>query len=311
MEALLSKRLVLVTGKGGVGKSSCGLALAASASKRGKRVLFCDLAARPATPVLLDSAAINDTPSRPLARAYPSLWAVHLSAESAARDYFTESLPHRKLVDIATGNKVLARLWKAAPSFNEFVLLNAVVHLSQGTHPRVKERFDLVVVDLPASGHAVTMLGVPLGITRIAKFGMIASRGKELSQVLADTRHTALCIVTLPEELPVNESIQLVGRLKDEVGLASSHVVINNIVPERIKPNDTTLLDRLLLDLEEGDAKNLVRLGTTSARIQARQAGRIGELKAALGAKFIEVGAFNDEGAALISSIAGALEGAR
>ena len=91
--------------------------------------------------------------------------------------------------------------------------------------------------------------------------------------------------MTLPEERFVNESIQLVGRLKDEVGLASSHVVINNIVPERIKPNDTTLLDRLLLDLEEGDAKNLVRLG-----IRAPVSSETGRSDRRTGAKLIRWG---------------------
>ena len=155
------------------------------------------------------------------------------------------------------------------------------------------------------------MLGVPFGITRIAKFGAIASRGKELAEVLSDPRRTAVCIVTLPEELPVNESIQLVERLKKEVGLASSHVVINNIAPERITPGDAGLLDRLLIELDEGDAKNLVRLGTANARLQARQAGRISELKDALGMTFLEVGAFTEEGVPLIDSVASALEAAR
>jgi len=307
VDALLSKPLVFVTGKGGVGKSTCGLALAAAASKQGKRVLFCDLAARPATPVLLGTGEIGDSPTRPLAEMYPTLWTVHLSAESTSRDYFSESLPHRKLVDIATGNKVLARLWKAAPSFNEFVVLNAVVHLSQGTHHRIKEQFDLVVVDLPASGHAVTMLGVPFGITKIAKIGAIATRGKELAEVIGDKSRTGLCIVTLPEELPVNESIQLVDRLRTEVGMDCSHVVINNIAVSRIGSDDAGLLNRLLVELEEGDAKNLARLGTSSARLQARQAVRIAEIKDVLSTAFVEVSAFNQEGANLISSVASAL----
>ncbi len=86
MENLLQKKLVLVTGKGGVGKSTCGLAMAVAAARSGKKVLFCDLAARAALPTLLEVGSLATHPERPKPNELPLLWAVHLSVPSAIRD---------------------------------------------------------------------------------------------------------------------------------------------------------------------------------------------------------------------------------
>jgi len=304
MENLFKKKLVLVTGKGGVGKSTCGLAMAVAASRAGKKVLFCDLAARPALPTLLGVASLDTSPERPKSQELPLFWAVHLSVPSAIQDYFVEVLPHKRLVQIATGNKVLTRLWKAAPSFNELVLLHSISHLVAGTHKRCSEEFDLVVVDMPASGHAITMLGVPQGITRIAKFGTIAALAETLKKMLDDRVNTALAVVTLPEELPVNESIQLVGRLKNEVGIETDLMIINGIYSGELDAKEAQLLDELLVDLPSGPAKNLITLGSINETVRKRQAGRMGMLKDTLSLSFTEVSAHSKRGFTLIDRVA-------
>lgn len=304
MENLFKKKLVLVTGKGGVGKSTCGLAMAVAASRAGKKVLFCDLAARPALPTLLGVASLDTSPQRPKPQELPLFWAVHLSVPSAIQDYFVEVLPHKRLVQIATGNKVLNRLWKAAPSFNELVLLHSISHLVEGTHKRCSEEFDLVVVDMPASGHAITMLGVPQGITRIAKFGTIAALAETLKNLLDDRAKTALAVVTLPEELPVNESIQLVGRLKNEVGIETDLMIINGIYSGELEAKEAKLLDELLVDLPSGPAKNLITLGSINETVRKRQAGRMGMLKDTLSLSFTEVSAHSKRGYTLIDRVA-------
>ncbi len=310
MENLLQKKLVLVTGKGGVGKSTCGLALAVAAARSGKKVLFCDLAARAALPTLLEVGSLGTEPERPKPRELPMLWAVHLSVPSAIRDYFEEVLPHKRLVQIATGNKVLTRLWKAAPSFNEMVLLHSIAHLVDGTHKRCSESFDLVIVDMPASGHAVTMLGVPQGITRIAKFGTIATLAVKLKALLDNRQNTAIAVVTLPEELPVNESIQLVGKLQKEVGLHTEQIIINSICAGELSSDEAALLNNLLVELPTGGAKNLITLGSINETVRKRQAGRMAILKEQLELGFTEISTYSKRGFALIDSIAKEMAGA-
>ncbi len=309
MENLLQKKLVLVTGKGGVGKSTCGLALAVAAARSGKKVLFCDLAARAALPTLLEVDSLATHPERPKPRELPMLWAVHLSVPSAIRDYFEEVLPHKRLVQIATGNKVLTRLWKAAPSFNEMVLLHSISHLVDGTHKRCSETFDLVIVDMPASGHAVTMLGVPQGITRIAKFGTIATLAVKLKALLDNRKNTAIAVVTLPEELPVNESIQLVGKLQKEVGLDTEQIIINSICAGELSEDEVALLGEMLVELPAGGAKNLITLGSINETVRKRQSGRMAILKQELDLSFTEISTYSKRGYALIDSIAKQMAG--
>ena len=228
---------------------------------------------------------------------------------SAIRDYFEEVLPHKRLVQIATGNKVLTRLWKAAPSFNEMVLLHSISHLVEGTHKRCSETFDLVIVDMPASGHAITMLGVPQGITRIAKFGTIATLAVKLKAMLDNRQNTAIAVVTLPEELPVNESIQLVSRLRQEVGLETEQIIINSICGGELSGDESSLLDQMLVELPAGAAKNLITLGSINETVRKRQASRMAILKEELKLSFIEISTYSKRGYTLIDSIAQEMAG--
>lgn len=220
--------LILVTGKGGVGKSTCAAGIALGLAQQGKRTLLVDLAARPSIRDMFSVPTTAHEPVAPIAST-PMFYALHIKMEDAIRDYFSEALPVGRLVDIATNNSVLDRLWKAAPSFNELVVWSAILHYVRGTHPRAKMKFDHVVVDMPASGHAVTMLGVPQGITKIARLGNIAERARELVSLFSDSKRTAMVVVTLRDELPVNETIQLRQRLADEVGVQVTHVILNQV----------------------------------------------------------------------------------
>ena len=222
------QELILVTGKGGVGKSTCAAGIALGLAQRGKRTLLVDLAARPSIRDMFSVPTTAREPMAPIAQT-PNFFALHIKMEDAIRDYFSESLPVGRLVDIATNNSVLDRLWKAAPSFNELVVWSAVYHYVCGTHPRAKMNFDHVVVDMPASGHAVTMLGVPQGITKIARLGNIAERARELVSLFTNSKRTAMVVVTLRDELPVNETVQLRQRLADEVDVHVTHIVLNQV----------------------------------------------------------------------------------
>lgn len=235
MSSWATQKLVLVTGKGGVGKSTCAAGIALSLARSGKRTLLVDLAARPS---IRDMFAVPTTAREPIApiTSEPNFYALHIRMEEAIRDYFSESLPVGRLVDIATNNPVLDRLWKAAPSFNELVVWSAILHYVRGTHPRTKLRFEHVVVDMPASGHAVTMLGVPQGITKIARLGNIAERARELVDLLTDRQQTAMTVVTLRDDLPVNETLQLRERLRDEVGMTVTHILLNQVFPRPWEP---------------------------------------------------------------------------
>jgi len=307
LEDLFDNRLVFVTGKGGVGKSTCGIAMALAAARRGKRVLFCEMAARAASEDLLEAQSVSATPGQPLPNEVPGLWTALVDVPSSLQDYFVEALRYPKLVKLATQNKILARLWNAAPSVSEFVLLNSVYQFEQGTHRAKCGHFDLIVVDLPASGHAVTMLGVPKGMLGIVRVGPIARRASEMDAMLTDRSNTAVCVVTLPEELPVNESLQLVSALQEKVGIQTTHVVINSISPGIFDENERALIARLTDCLPDGPGRALIDVAAYTEGVRARQLARIADLKARLEARFVEVRLFPKRGVALIRCVADAL----
>ena len=297
-----NQELILVTGKGGVGKSTCAAGIALGLAQQGKKTLLVDLAARPS---IRDMFSVPTTAREPIApiTSTPTFYALHIKMEDAIRDYFSESLPVGRLVDIATNNSVRDRLWKAAPSFNEVVVWSAVLHYVRGTHPRAKMQFDHVVVDMPASGHAVTMLGVPQGITKIARLGNIAERARELVELFTNSSRTAMVVVTLRDELPVNETIQLRERLDAEVGVKVTHVVLNQVF-ERPWPESD---DHEWLHLQKHVSGHAV-LGPwlqQRCRWSDRQATHEARLReTASDVRFISISEHMDRGEALATSIA-------
>ena len=282
-EALVSKRLVLVTGKGGVGKSTCAAALAVAAARDRNNVLLIELGARSVMGELVGGASPTHEPSLVAAARFPTLWVAHLEAQRALQEYLLEVLKLKSLVKLATENRVLARLWQAAPGVDDMALLSTIHRFATEESPRGGKRFDLVIVDMPSTGHALSMLGVPRGVLGMIHGSALATRARAIDTLLHDTSATAVCIVTLPEELPVNESVQLAERLESDLGMKSSFVVINAVTPEIFDAGEREQIERLPADN---------RLFAAAARRIAtvtREAKRIGELRDRLAARFAEV----------------------
>lgn len=231
LQHLLSRRLVMFTGKGGVGKSSCALAFAAGAARLGNRVLLAELTARSASSAILEAPPATHEPQRPRPQMYPTLWTARLDPVASLQEYLKDQLRSERLVRLATETKALARLWDAAPSVTEFSWLNTLYHHEKAEREAGGKVWDLVVVDLPATGHAVTLLGVPHGTLGMITVGSLASRARQIETLLQDGMRTALCVVTLPEELGINETKELVVELRERNALRVEHVVVNGLLP--------------------------------------------------------------------------------
>lgn len=302
---LAGKRLVLVTGKGGVGKSTCAAALAVAAGREGKRVLLVELGARPVAGDLLDGVPPEHDPAIIAAARFPSLWACRLDERRALQEYLLETLRLKSLVKLATENRVLARLWQAAPSVDEMSVLNALWRFEGDRDSTGRPRFDLIVVDMPSSGHAMSMLGVPRGALAMIRGSTLANRAHDIDALLHDTSRTAICIVTLPEELPVNEAVQLADRLQRELALSSTHVLINGVAADVFDAGERAIIGRLAA--EDSTARRLFQAASRRVSMVALQSKRIGELKERLQARFHHIAWTRARGAGLVDSIADAL----
>lgn len=303
-------RLILVTGKGGVGKSTVSAAMAIAAARSGRRVLLVELGARPVMGDLLDGRAPKHTPSEIAPDRYPNLWVAHLDAQKALQEYLVESIKVRSLARLATENRVLARLWQAAPSVDEMAVLTALERFEGEADPSdsSRRRYDHVIVDLPATGHARAMLAVPRGTLGMIRVGSLSDRAKQVDALLHDSSRTALVIVTLPEELPINETVQLAQLLEDDLDIETAAVVINAVLPRVFDERERALIERITDELEDEAGHRLLEVATQQSKRQQLQSERIERLKGMLDTEFCELCFEPNLGVGLVEKLAGSFE---
>jgi anion-transporting ArsA/GET3 family ATPase len=134
-----------------------------------------------------------------------------------------------------------------------------------------------VIVDAPATGHGIGFLQTPRTFANIARVGPIHSQAQQLDRLITDQKHTGVAIVSLPEEMPVNESASLEADLRDEVGVAVDRVYMNGLYPERFSSEEAERLAGLA-DAESGAARAAARAGLSEhnrARSQRSQLARL------------------------------------
>lgn len=293
-----------MTGKGGVGKSTCAAALALAAVRRRKRVLLAELSARSVALDLLGVHGVTHVATEAAPETLPGLFVAHLDAHQALTEYLSELLGVPRLVHLATENRILARLWQAAPSVAEMAVLNALYQHERAQGRGGGPRFDLIVVDMPATGHALQTLTVPKGALGMIRVGSLAERAHEIDLLLHDRRRTAVCIVTLPEELPINEAVQLATKLHANLQIETSHVVINRILPSLFDPAERALLDRLSTSGRVGEGQALIDAVQPNQDRHQGQLARIESLKQRIAAQFIEVKELARRGVGLVEAVA-------
>lgn len=235
--ALLEKKLLFVTGKGGVGKTTLSAALGRLAAERGRRVLLVEVDEAASMGVLFDDQRVGFEPTE----VAPNLWACALDAERSMEAFIRRFVSSRRIGDLILGNRVAQIFFRAAPSVLEAVVLDQLATLAASSDPG----FDTIVVDLPASGHAVKFLRVPRSMARMVAVGELARHLEKLAQLLEDERHCEMVVVALPEEMPVNETIELVGIIRRELLIPVRHVVCNAVRAPELDEADVERVDAL------------------------------------------------------------------
>jgi hypothetical protein len=231
MSRLLDKRLLFVTGKGGVGKSTVAAALALKAARDGKRVLVCEIRAHERISALLG----HPPAGAEITRLEENLDAVDIQTADAFREYALMKLKFQTVYKVVFENRLMRYALRAIPSIAEIVTLGKIVfHVGERAGGRPK--WDVVIVDAPATGHALTLLRTPQTIVESVPAGAMADEMKHILDVFADPKLSGLVLVTLPEEMPVNETIELDRELARTVKLERSAVVLNGDLPIRFSP---------------------------------------------------------------------------
>ena len=232
---LLDLRLVFVTGKGGVGKTTVAAGLAQLAAEHGKRVLVCEVDAKGDVTSLFEAPPTDFTP-REIA---PGVWSMSMDTEASLREYLKLHLRIPVVGRIGPLAKAFDFVATAAPGVREILTVGKFCW-------EVKERhYDLVVVDAPASGHIVGQLAAPQAINDLVKVGLIRSQTDWMLDILSDPRQTGLVAVCTPEEMPVSETLELEQRIREETTVRMSAVVVNRVLPELFGQREEEIFEQL------------------------------------------------------------------
>ena len=280
MTDLLDRRLLFVTGKGGVGKSTVTAALALLSATRGRRTLACEVDAKG------DLADFYET-SRPgfePRKVASNLWHMAMDTEASLREYLHLQLHLPTVSRLGPLARVFDFVSTAAPGVREILTVGKIGW-------EVRERhYDLVVVDAPATGHIVGQLTAPQAIKDLVRVGQVREQTGWLSDLLADPATTGLVIVTTPEEMPVNETIELVRKVRSETDIEVAAIVVNRVLPELFSGADEEIFERLsepalsdrLADAVRGPVAPVLEAARLAVTLRRTRAGHLDHLRSAL-----------------------------
>ncbi len=228
LKSLLPLRAVLVTGKGGVGKTTVASSLARFAAQNGKRVLITEIANEDATTsALADALGVAKITAEPQ-EISPNLRIAALTPTLGHQRFLRDVLPMKILADAAMKSAAIRRFLTAAPTFPEMGVLYRLLDLVRAKRKDGSVEHEMIIVDLPATGHALALAQIPASLLRIIPTGPIAAAVRDGLELLIDPAQTGAVVVTLPETLPVSEAIELVR------GIGEHHIPLAQVIVNRV-----------------------------------------------------------------------------
>ncbi|MEK7704436.1 MAG: ArsA family ATPase [Myxococcota bacterium] len=223
---MASVRVRMVSGKGGVGKTTVATAIALAQARAGQRVLLAEVDGRDRVAALLGVAPVGPQVREVLER----LYVVDMQPREAIREYVLMTLRFEALYQAVFENRFVRRFLRLIPALGELVMLGKVwYHEREVVNGR--PRFDVLVVDAPATGHVISMLRTPGVVERAVPPGPLRENARQIRELFSDAKRTRLHLVTTPEEMPVNETLELLAAARGELGMALGALVINQHVP--------------------------------------------------------------------------------
>jgi anion-transporting ArsA/GET3 family ATPase len=252
MTALHDRRFLFVTGKGGVGKTTVTAALALKMAAQGKRVLCAACNAKERFSTLFGVEPVGSQ----IAQLTTNVWGVNMDPSVAMAEYGMMILKSRTLYHAVFDNRYVRSFFRATPGLYEWAMLGKAWFHTTETLPDGGNRFDVVLLDAPATGHGLDMLRVPKVIVDIVPPGILRRDADRAWEMFRDSRQSGVVVVTLPEDMPVNETLELIASVEGELKLPIAQVIVNAMLPPLFSTEERAeLVKPRTLDLtSEGDA---------------------------------------------------------
>jgi len=234
------RRLIVVTGKGGVGKSTVAAALAVAAVRRGQRTVVVEVAASDDVARALGGSAGDSLRET---EPYPGMRHVTIDRRAAMEAYLHDEVPGVVPAALLARSRAFELFVAATPGMSDLLTIGKVWELAQRPrHTRGASPYDLVVLDAPASGNVAGLLAAPRTFRSIARVGPIANQCAAIDRTLTDAGATQVVAVATPEQMPVTETLMLRGALRRQLGIELRAVVVNRVVCTPLHDEDLEAL---------------------------------------------------------------------
>ena len=234
LEALERRQMLVVTGKGGVGKTTVAAVLGRLLAARGRKVLLLDVDPRESLHHSLDVPPSAGE----VVTVAPRLQLQHLDPRRLLDDLVREKLKVGLLVRRVLSSPVHQHFTEGAPGLKETAVFGRALRLLEGHVPRGMARPDVVILDAPATGHSVAWLAAPRLISGVIRSGPIGHMASVIADFMADRARFGVVVVTSAEEMPVQESLELIDLLDERLQRMPDLVVVNSVYPPLVEESD-------------------------------------------------------------------------
>ena len=269
----MEQRFLIVAGKGGVGKTTVSAALAESLAAKGKRVLITMCNAKERISTMLGSDLVGEE----VVGVGKNIWAVNMNPERALEEYGMLILKSKTLYAILFDNKYVRTFFRAVPGMQEWAMLGKAWFHTTETREDGSPAYDVVILDAPATGHGLDMLRVPKVILDVVPPGLLRRDAERAMALFQDPKTCAAILVTLPEEMPTTETIELASALTKELKIPIGAVVVNGVLPPLFSREERATLEKAKIEERKaGDAAILAGQDRAAReRVQAESLSRL------------------------------------
>ncbi len=270
VEEFLAPKILIVSGKGGVGKTTVSAALALVAARRGRKVCIAEVDRKGTLPRLFGGRELGYEPGQ----IAPGVWGMNIVPEQALGEYLEVQYHMKRVSKVFSSTHFVDYITTAAPGLKDILVLGKIWYLEQGKQGgRASQDFDTIVVDAPAAGHMLTFLSAPMGLSDALRLGPVRRQSDWLVEMLRDPKRSRVHLVTLAEEMPVSETLETAEALRTKVGLDPGAVFANAVYQELLKKEDEETLERVMAD--ENPRELRTRAAEVSLRLDKEDLGAL------------------------------------